>query len=373
MLNRLFIFCLLVAFSQALIAETHWSNQNELKYIGTYYDLNNAPAYQPHDLNLRLILKAERGTWSAVTHYQLNYLYEPNGLLQTSVRTDQARLFNLSYKMIDQTDKQIEQRLDRLFVQYQGEQLTVKLGRQALTWGNAFYFQIMDFFNPFSPVAWNREYKTGDDMFYADYLFNNGDDLQMVVSPKRNLQNNISDKASSAGAKYHTRLNNADIDLLAARHLGEYVGGFSLGQPIKESMWRMDLLLRRDTLGKIHASVVSNLDYSWTVHEHNVYGFVEVFHNGDKQRSLQGVILSSTNYVGTGLQIELHPLVKLNPSVLASVDDKSALLFLTVDYNMTQNFVVNAGVLLPLGASNSEFNGTDTSGKVANLIMNYYF
>ena len=47
----------------------------------------------------------------------------------------------------------------------------------------------MDVFNPFDPAAVDKEYKTGDDMLYGQYLLNNGNDMQGVAMVRRNPLN----------------------------------------------------------------------------------------------------------------------------------------------------------------------------------------
>ena len=60
----------------------------------------------------------------------------------------------------------------------------------------------MDIFNPFSPTAVDKEYKSGDDMLYAQWLFTKGDDLQLIAIPRHNTSGMVDFGESSFAIKY---------------------------------------------------------------------------------------------------------------------------------------------------------------------------
>jgi hypothetical protein len=108
-------------------------------------------------------------------------------------------------------------RLDRINIAYTGERTVFRLGRQAISWGNGLLFTPMDIFNPFDPAAVDKEYKTDDDMFYAQYLQNNGNDVQAVAMVRRNLMNgDVEMDESSLAVKYHGFWGTNEYDLLLA-------------------------------------------------------------------------------------------------------------------------------------------------------------
>jgi len=75
---------------------------------------------------------------------------------------------------------------------------------QFISWGNGMVFTPVDIFNPFDPAAVDKEYKTGDDMLYGQYLFSNGNDLQGVAVVRRDLRTGgVEGDQSSLAFKCH--------------------------------------------------------------------------------------------------------------------------------------------------------------------------
>ena len=104
------------------------------------------------------------------------------GELQTlfpRLPNDDRRLFDLTHAITDEGKRAALVRVDRLSAGYTGENGVLRMGRQAVTWGNGLIFNtVMDIFNPFDPTAIDKEYKSGDDMLYGQYLRDDGDHIQ---------------------------------------------------------------------------------------------------------------------------------------------------------------------------------------------------
>jgi hypothetical protein len=65
---------------------------------------------------------------------------------------------------------------------------SVRIGRQAITWGNGLIFNPMDLFNPFPPADIQRDYKVGDDMALAQVALPYSADLQLLYVVRRDLR-----------------------------------------------------------------------------------------------------------------------------------------------------------------------------------------
>src|SRR5690606_19219353 len=65
---------------------------------------------------------------------------------------DRRRLFDLTKEVISDDELSLTTRIDRASVTYAKGDVVVRVGRQALTWGNGLLFQTLDLFNPFSPT-----------------------------------------------------------------------------------------------------------------------------------------------------------------------------------------------------------------------------
>ncbi len=119
-------------------------------------------------LNLRLKFGAGKGRWSVDSDYQLLVLHgdgielgssAPPGseLFFTTLPNDDRRLFDLTH-VIDEGGKDATlHRLDRLTVGYTGKKTVLRVGRQALSWGNGLFYSPMDLVNPFDPATIDTE------------------------------------------------------------------------------------------------------------------------------------------------------------------------------------------------------------------------
>jgi hypothetical protein len=157
-------------------------------------DFSDDPAHDTA-LDTRLNLSSSSGDWSWRSDYQLQarqgdllelqQRYPQFGFNTTALTDDDRRVLDLSHNISERNDRVIAHRLDRLYLSHTSEKTVLKIGRQAVSWGNGIIYNPVDFFNPFDPAAIDTEYKTGDDMLYAQYLQDSGNDFQAVWVGRR--------------------------------------------------------------------------------------------------------------------------------------------------------------------------------------------
>jgi len=173
---------------------------------------------------------------------------------------------------------------------------------------------------------------------------------------------------------------------LAARHFDENVFGFGLSKDIFEALWRFDISATRLKEGRTAISVVTNMDYSWIWFEKNFYGYLEYFRNGvgEKQLNRLNSALQSRlergelftrnrNYFGSGLQIELTPLLNFHTNWIDNLHDNSGLFQIRGIYDWLENLQFIGWLDLPYGDSESELGGNSGSGNKAYCRVIYYF
>jgi len=337
-------------------------------------------------INYRLNLSQQASDFQFETHYEIISLHSDRSDLQ-STDPDQYRLFDLTSDITDSASQQTYHRLDRFFVSYNTENITTRFGRQAITWGNGFVFNVMDLFNPFSPTAIDTEYKPGDDLLYAQTMLTSNADWQFIYLPRRNNDNDIKKDQSSFAAKFHTTIASSDLEFLISQHYDEEIIGFGFNYPVAESMWRVDITQTHTTSNKNITSLSTNLDYSWTSFNKNFYGFIEYYYNGfglDKtgetvspsllDRITRGELHALfKRYIALGLRIEVHPLINVSPTFIQNLTDNSTLLSLTAQYDWLQNLSLSGQLLLGQGDSTSEYGGQLSQGDSLNLLMSVYF
>lgn len=338
--------------------------------------------------DLRLNLEWRDGRWSAEAAYQLTAI-DSDGLGQFATAglsnagfgalpNDDRRLLDLTSVIADSSDSALLHRLDRLWAGYTSDNTVLRFGRQALSWGNGFFYAPMDLVNPFDPAAIDTEYKAGDDMIYAQYLRDSGDDIQAAIVFRRNpLTGDIEEDQATAVVKYHGFVGEFEYDLLAGSSYGDAVAGIGAGRSIGGAVWSADLVIT-DADSDSYVQLVTNLSYSWVLADRNMSGLLEYHYNGVGQRAgryapadlagnpdlvarlIRGQSFTlGRHYLAASVTIEMTPLWNLTPVVLANLADPSTLLQITSSYSLSDNMTLLGNLNLPVGANGTEFGGID--------------
>ena len=296
---------------------------------------------------VRLNLGAKSSGWSFQADYQLLGIYSE--FLSLGLPNDDRRLFDLTKVITDGSEHAWLHRLDRFWAGYTGEKLVVRAGRQALSWGNGLYFHPLDLVNPFDPTTIDTEYKTGDDMVYAQYLRDNGHDLQAAAVFRRDpVTGERESDQGTVALKYHGFAGEYEYDVLVGENIGDTVVGVGAVGSVGGAVWRGDLVVT-DTDDETRVELVANLSYSWTWAGKNVSGAGEYYRSGDDR-----------DYVAGSLMVELTPLWTLTPTLIGNIDDPSALLQVVTQYSLGDNATFLGSLNLPLGGNGTEFGGPET-------------
>ena len=338
------------------------------------------------DLRANFSDRVNGWTWHA--DYQLlarrGDLLEPQqqtslpGFGGATLPDDDRRVFDLTHRISTRDDRVITHRLDRLFLSHASDKSVFSIGRQAVSWGNGLIYNPVDFFNPFDPAAIDTEYKTGDDMLYAQYLLDSGDDLQAVWVGRRDADGDIGAEVSSIALKYHGFTDLAEFDLLAAEHYDSAVVALGAALDLAGAIWRSDILVT-DTGAERFSSAVLNWSYSWIARDKNLSATIEYFHNGFGiddgnygpqalagrpellQRLQRGELFTAgENYLAAALSVELAPLWVLTATLFNNLDDNSRLLQIFSRHDLQQDLQLLLALNLPWGDNGSEFGGTDS-------------
>lgn len=398
-----------------------------LRAIGTTAWVNEDAAYQfmeddPYfdgQLEGRLKNRIDFGRrWSVETHYELVALggdtYENTRDLEAlapalykffgadQVVDDDRRLLDLTHVLTEKERYLAYHRLDRFNVSHAADWGTLRLGRQALTWGDGLIFNPMDLFNPFSPTAVQRDYKVGDDMAHLQLPLDPGE-LQLLYLPRRDpATGDVEEDVASYAAKYHAFTGAIEMDLMAARHYADTIAGLGASGYWGGAAWRIDTVYtyldegdgRNDSL-----QAVANMDYAWIWGGKNYYGLVEFFYNSlgrtdDYERVFddsdllerlsRGELFTVGRYYLSGqVQIELHPLLQLYTTAIVNLSDSSGILQPQAVWDVTEAFQAIFGAQWHWGDGNSEYGGyevtaNDTTVRFAPadrvyLWLTYYF
>ena len=310
---------------------------------------------------------------------------------------DDRRLLDLTTTITEDDSTLVFHRLDRLSLTLTPSWVLVRIGRQAVTWGNGLVFNPMDLFNPFAPVDIERDYKVGDDMALAQVELGACANGQLLCVPRRHPDSReLRWDQSSIAAKYHFAGGGAEWDLMAARHYRDHVAGVGGSSYLGDAAWRADGTWTLLEDGGGFFAFVANMDYSWAAMGKNWYGLAEFFYSGlgdpdpldaladdDLRVRLERGELFTLGrfYLAGSLQVELHPLLNLFLTAITNLEDPSGILQPRVAWDAAQNLQVTAGVNLFWGVAGTEYGGalppaTDTclrSPESAYLWISYYF
>ncbi len=383
----LYVLCLSTSAADSFSIGGH------TKYRALYTQYPDTSLYQQfigddatdHSADIRVKLNWQPSAWALQADYQLIHLKSdalerspppaltifPGG----AVQNDDHRLFDLTHRIHTGGDSILSHRFDRFNLSYTSEKMVVRAGRQAISWGNGLIYAPMDFFNPFDPAAVDKEYKTGDDMLYGQYLFANGNDLQAVSVVRRNDQGEISNKVASTAFKYHGVIGNSEYDLLIARHYNESIAGFGGNTALGGAVWHGDVIVTKTDNDTV-TSLVTGLSHSWVWGTTNYSGTIEYFYNGfgiDQRRIEAATLLQNPDllnriqrgevftlgkeYIAASATIELTPLWRITPLVFHNLSDRSSLLQILSQHDLAQNLQLLLAIDRPMGSSGTEYGG----------------
>jgi len=393
-------FCLCVASLQAAdqtSLETDWTfgGHSKFQYIPTYIPDNSAlqgisgDSLQDINLEVRLKAVARRGRWDFKTDFQLITVHSdslsaaddlPRPIFPgADIINDDRRWFNLTHEFHHQGKNATLVRLDRLSVAYTGDRTVIRFGRQAISWGNGLLYTPMDIFNPFDPTTVDKEYKSGDDMLYGQYLLADGSDIQAVAVVRRDLfTGDVEADQSSLAVKYHGFAKAYEYDLLLAEHYDDFVVGVGGSADIAGAVWRGDLVwTHTDTQSAVTA--VAGGSYAWVAGTHNWTGSMEYYYNGFGQtggdysaaglasnpellqRLARGEVFNlARHYLGVSATVEVTPLLIMGPNIFVNLADPSALAQLVLSYDWKEDLQILAALNIPLGPNGSEYGGIET-------------
>ena len=347
----------------------------------------------------RLFTEKRWEGWEASLHVYGNVI---DGAVSStnlpSFRTDSRRLLTLADTFDQNDDFSVQAGIDRASLGFVTETSSVRVGRQALSWGNGLVFHALDVINPFSPLTIDKDYKPGEDMVTAHYMTSPESDLHLAVVGRRDESTGsaTAEEASFALRGHHRfEESNFDLDLFAASHYGEPFLGVGMSTEAFDAVFRLDASFVPETRSDATSRVAANVERSWTIGGRNVSASLEYFFNGFgttgssplplsqelTERLNRGELFTTRrNYGAATVRVEVHPLVNLFALQIVQLDDGSGVTQFREVIDLSDSTRLSLGVDLPSGHRGTEFGGlalpdgtTAAPARQVYAKLDYYF
>ena len=269
---------------------------------------------------------------------------------------------------IDSAAQSRGQHIDRLALRYSAEQDLVIIGRDSISWGHGLFFNPVDVFAPFSPVAIDTEYKPGIDMAYWQHVLDSGSDIQLLHVDR--------DNGDSSAFRYFHMGDRFDWTATLAQHKNQTQMALGWNVPIGGALLSGDILSQNtDTEGAVVSGVVNFQHwFTWLdapasislEYFYNGFGFKETpeaaldfLNNPELSRRLQEGELYTLgrNYSAIGLSFMPHPLWQSQVSHILNMNDHSGLLYWQNTLDSSENTRLNVTLLWPIGKEGQEYTG----------------
>ncbi|HGG06107.1 MAG TPA: hypothetical protein ENK28_11675 [Aliiroseovarius sp.] len=334
--------------------------------------------------NARLIWTGSAGDFSFEAALQLGIASGDKVALTTAMAlflppTPPSTWANLTAALVTDPTTGVLANVDRLSVTWANENLVLKAGRQAITWGSGLVFHPTDIVAPFAPNAIDTTYKPGVDMLYGQYLFDSGADIQAIAVPRPLVAGGAVDiDASTLALRGQFQLGNFDASLMLAFDRGDTVASLGLSGALGEATWNAEYIGWQLADGSFKPSWLVNISNFSTLGDVNVQYFGEYFHNGFgvasgtplnalppsliKRLSTGQVFLTGRDYLALGAAFQVSADLTLSPNAIVSLNDGSALLGIGLDYALGDNTNIMFNYSQPAGPTGTSFGGLETFG-----------
>lgn len=292
-----------------------------------------------------------------------------------SILSDDASLFDLADTVSDDGNEVTYGRIDRFSIGWVAQDSSLRLGRQALSWGQGLTFQVLDIINPFPPAIVDSEYKPGTDMVFFSNNFPSIGELEIAYVPRRNVDtHDIEFTESSLAVRLQKRVESLGIDTqwMVAKHYDNSMVGVGANVAYEGAIFRTDILYESVKEQANNFSFLINVDRSWELVNLNWYGSLEYFHSGIGEKSNEvsnfsmqlsdklqrgDIFTVGKDYLSVGIRQELTPLLNFYQLWVQGLEPSGSLVQLKISYDVTQDVVFTLAGTAGFGGSGSEFTG----------------
>lgn len=254
-------------------------------------------------------------------------------------------------------DWTLNHNLDRVVLRYLNPAFEVRIGRQAIGFGQARLFNAADLFAALGPASIDSEFKGGIDGAHVIVPLNEFHEVGFIA-----VVHNDDLKKGMLLARWQGAFDGFDTAVMAGMTYAKPTVALSMAGDLGGAGWYLDASARfdLDDFAESPIRATAGLDYHF---EAGIRLMGELHYNGagagdpDDYLALQQtapyatgeVYLLGEYYAGALASFEVHPLVNIGVSWLQSLTDGSALVGPTVGWDFAQEVTLGAGALVPIG------------------------
>jgi hypothetical protein len=262
----------------------------------------------------------------------------------------------------------LEHDLDRAWVGLPLGPIDLKLGRQAVSWGSAWFWKPTDRFGPFSPFDVDPDVKRGVDAARAEVSLGPTTSLDLVGTFERHPG---TDRPlwANAGARFRTTLWEYDLAVSLARFQGsveagwmaglEFSGGlgqvgfrgeaaFNLGEESRDTDLEAVLGLDHRFACKLHLAGEAFYNGYGVAHTSEYSAFLADPTRSERLARGEAFGLGRW-YLGLSGDQELHPLLHATLGAIGNLGDPSLLILAGLLWSVHQDTRLSLGALVPVG------------------------
>ncbi len=274
------------------------------------------------------------------------------------------RLVDVNGTVYDQGSFLAQQNLDRLSVKFKLPRGEIVAGRQVLSWGAGHFWNPTDLLTPFAPTQVDKEVRPGTDALRCTVPLSSTALVDALWLPQQ--------RGPDQGGVLRAQANAGGFDFSAsaAKYLADVVfGADTIGDagPINvhaEAAYTLGLsgLSQNQPVGigerflRAVAGLEAMPNSDWTLDgEYYFNGFgatspAGYFAKLRSPRETNGEVFGAgQEYAGVGVIWKTTSLLTLNATVIANLQDPSAIALPVAEYSVANNVTLRAGGYVPIG------------------------
>ncbi len=324
------------------------------EFMGKDFSLSQSRARLVLDFNLPLGFSArisqslQYDSGSALT----------NPFYQISKELAPETYFKWEKEIIDEHTQKLSWSIYRAWVNYENDWVHIRVGRQRVALGSAYFYSPLDLFNPQSPLSLEPDERIGVDGASIELYLGKSTYFTLAYGI-----GDVIDESRFAGA-FKTTIKSYDLSLICARIFEDWTYGLAFSGYIKSASFYGEIAyfvpeqedeFFRSTLGLQYGfanNVILTAEY---YHNEGVISEQELLMSGGAVIFQDPLRTLDRNFLGINIGAELTPLVQVNFAIIYDLDSDSFYNGLSFSYLAPYSLTISAGAQLFDGKEQGDF------------------